>query len=184
MEWYSVLIAFGSLLAVVWNTVGMYNVILFGVRVRRLGSSVVERLGWDHIVTKCYVGWVEDELCSPPCCNQSRQDKPWNTGRCYEVSDTANGYEYRECPIGETLSEGAPLPFFAATINLKDGDTIDVYKQISMFAFRGNTIDEPFWNWFIVEIIGMKLDNVVSIQTLDSKTFSVTSFNMKNSIQL
>ena len=58
MEWYSVLIVFGSLFAVVWKTVGAYNILLFGVKARRLGTNALNQLGWRSTVTKRYIGWV------------------------------------------------------------------------------------------------------------------------------
>ena len=186
MEWYSVLIVFGSLFVVVWKTVGAYNILLFGVKARRLGTNALNQLGWGSTVTKHYIGWVYYRIEPNESLLQVRAQKkePWNQGRCYEVSETINGGEYREWPLALESSERAPLPFFAASIEIRDGGTVDIYKDVSKFAFRGNTLDEQFWNWFLVEILGVVLTDVGDIKVLSTGTFTITSLNTKNAIKL
>ena len=170
--------------------VGTYNILLFGVKIRRLGKTAFERLGLGlglgTGVAKSYVGWT---ICSVGATEASVQVNmhsayPWKTGRCYEVTHTANRDEYRQCPLCERSSERTILPFFAASLELTDGDSVDIYKQLSMFAFQGNTLDEPFWEWFLVEIVGVAVNDVQDMKVLSSGTFAVISLNTKIAIEL
>lgn len=181
-------IAFGSLFATVWGMVGTYNILLFGVKVRRLGKNALESLGLGlgNGVVKSYVGWT---ICSVGQTEAFVQvnmhsSDPWKTGRCYEVTHTANGDEYRQCPLVDGSSEQTALPFFAASLEMTEGDAVDIYKQLSKFAFRGNILDEPFWDWFLVDIVDIAVDNVQDVKVLSSGTFAVTSLNMKIAIEL
>ena len=186
MEWYSVLIIFGSLFAVVWNTVGAYNILLFGVKARRLGTNALSQLGLGSSVSKSYVGWKV--YCVRPTEAlvevRTHSSQHWETGRCYEVIHTSKGDEYREWPLAPESSERVPLPFFAASVNLTGGGTVDIYKDVSKFAFKSNTLDEQFWNWFLVEIVGVSLTDVDDIKVLSTETFAITSLDTKNAIEL
>lgn len=186
MEWYSIWIVFGSLFATVWGMVGTYNILLFGVKVRRWGKTTLESLGLGTGVAKSYVGWKIYCIQPTEACVQVRLHgiEPWKIGRCYEVTHTANGDEYRQWPLCERSSERAVLPFFAASLELTDGDSVDIYKRLGMFAFQGNTLDEPFWEWFLVEIVGVAVNDVQDMKVLSSETFDVTSLNTKISIDL
>ena len=166
--------------------VGTYNILLFGVKVRRLGKTAFERLGLGTGVAKSYVGWT---ICSVGATEASVHARlhgvePWEIGRCYEVTHTANGDEYRQWPLVDGSSERAALPFFAASLELTDGDSMDIYKQLGMFAFQGNTLDEPFWEWFLVEIVGVAVNDVQDMKVLSSGTFAVISLNTKIAIEL
>ena len=180
------LIVFGALAAVAWNTLDAYNIVLFGVKVRRLGGTALERLGFSRGVSKSYVGW--SVYCVQPTEAivkvRTHRTDPWTTGRCYEVTHTPEGDEYREWPVTSGPGERVQLPFFAVSLEVVGGDPIDVYKELSKFAFRGNTLDAPFWDWFSTEIAGVTTECFQGVKVLSSKTFAVTSLDTENAIEL